>query len=64
MGVPGVPPSSRFNFAQHVLQLNAGRAAKTGEKPVAGPANARAAVAVALAVLEAAAKGRAVPVRM
>jgi UDP-N-acetylglucosamine 3-dehydrogenase len=39
-------------------------AARTGEKPVAGPANARAAVAVALAVLEAAAKGRAVPVRM
>lgn len=39
------------------------RSVGSGEKPVAGPKNARAAVAVALAVLEAGAKGRAVPVR-
>ncbi len=24
MGVPGAPPSSRFNFAQHVFARNAG----------------------------------------
>jgi predicted dehydrogenase len=39
------------------------RAVKTGEKPVAGPVHARRAVAVALAVLQAGARGRAVAVR-
>ena len=28
MGVSGAPPSSRFNFAQHVFARNAGRAGK------------------------------------
>jgi hypothetical protein len=29
MGMPAVPPPSRFNFAAHLLGCNGGRAAKT-----------------------------------